>query len=85
MDVKKEYYGDGMTQIHFVGGLVRYDFATLQPDSSGKGAGPLPEKNLRLVMNLPGFLKTFDTMRALLDRMLDAGIVKKNLIEKLDD
>lgn len=85
MNVKKEYYGDGLTQLHFVGGLVRCDFATLQPDPSGNGSAPRPEKNLRIVMNLPGFLKTFDTMKALLDRMQEAGIVKKNQIEKLDD
>ena len=85
MNVKKEYYGDGLTQLHFVGGLVRYDFATLQPDPSGNGGTPIPKRNLRLVMNLSGFLKTYDTMKTLLDRMIDAGIVKKNLIEKLDD
>ena len=85
MDVKKEFYGDGLTQLHFVGGLVRCDFATLQPNTAGTGEAPIPEKSLRLVMPLPGFLKTYDTMKALLDRMLDAGIVKKNLIEKLDD
>jgi len=85
MEVKKEYYGDGMVQIHFVGGLVRYDFATLQPDPSGSGKQPVPEKNFRMVMNLPGFLRTFDTMQKLVDRMLDAGILKRNLLEKLDD
>ena len=37
MQVKEEFYGDGMPQIHFAGGLVRMDFATFQPDPGGGG------------------------------------------------
>ncbi len=85
MDVKKEFYGDGLTQLHFAGGMVRFDFATFQPDASGNGGKPVPEKCFRLVMNLHGFLTTFDTMKKLTDKMLEAGILKKNFTEKLDD
>ena len=60
MDIKKEFYGDQLVQIHFAGGLV---------------------------MNMQGFLTTFDTMKKLADRMVEAGILKRNinLKEKLDD
>ena len=43
MQVKEEFYGDGMPQIHFAGGLVRMDFATFQPDPAGKE--PTSEKH----------------------------------------
>ena len=79
MKIRKELYGDGLTQIHFAGGLVRFDFATFQPD--GQGGAPVAEKNFRLVMNLHGFLTTFDTMK----KLLAAGILKKNFTGKLDD
>ena len=83
MKIRKELYGDGLTQIHFAGGLVRFDFATFQPD--GQGGTPVAEKNFRLVMNLHGFLTTFDTMKKLTEKMLAAGILKKNFTGKLDD
>ena len=85
MNIKKEFYADGLTQLHFAGGMVRFDFATFQPDTSGKGGAPLPQKNLRLVMNLHGFLTMFDTMTKLSDKMLEAGLLRKNFTGKLDD
>lgn len=36
MAVKKEIFADGIGQIHFSGGMVRYDFVTLQPEEDGK-------------------------------------------------
>ena len=30
MEKKNEIYADGIGQIHFVGGMVRFDFVTLQ-------------------------------------------------------
>ena len=83
MQVKEEFYGDGMPQIHFAGGLVRMDFATFQPDPGGKE--PKPEKNFRLVMNMQSFLSTFDTMQKLAERMVEIGVLKRNLTEKVDD
>lgn len=83
MQVKEEFYGDGMPQIHFAGGLVRMDFATFQPDPGGKE--PKPEKNFRLVMNMQSFLSTFDTMKKLAERMVEVGVLKRNLTEKVDD
>ena len=84
MDIKKEFYGDRMIQIHFAGGLVRCDFETVQPETASFNRDGT-ENKFRLVMNLQGFLRTFDTMKKLTDRMLDAGILKRNLVEKLDD
>ena len=70
MQVKEEFYGDGMPQIHFAGGLVRMDFATFQPDPAGKE---------------PTSEKTFDTMKKLAERMVEIGVLKRNLTEKVDD
>lgn len=83
MQVKEEFYGDGMPQIHFAGGLVRMDFATFQPDPAGKE--PTSEKKFRLVMNMQSFLSTFDTMKKLAERMVEIGVLKRNLTEKVDD
>ena len=36
MSDKKEIFADGIGQIHFAGGMVRYDFVTVQPAEDGK-------------------------------------------------
>ena len=38
---KKELFADGFGQIHFAGGMVRFDLMTLQPSEDGKA--PVPE------------------------------------------
>ena len=39
MEGKKEIYADGIGQIHFAGGMVRFDFVTLQPEGDDAGQG----------------------------------------------
>ncbi len=77
---KKEIFADGIGQIHFAGGMVRYDFITLQPqaEKDGKPQPPLPQANLRVIMPPQGFLATFNSMQQLIDKLLDAGILQKN-------
>ena len=48
MENKKEIFADGIGQIHFVGGMVRFDYVTLQPGQDG--AAPTPEGNIRIIM-----------------------------------
>ena len=76
MSDKKEIFADGIGQIHFAGGMVRFDLVTLQPQEEGKA--PVPEANLRLIMPPQGFLAAFNSMQQLIDRLVEAGVLKKN-------
>lgn len=76
MDEKKEVFADGIGQIHFAGGMVRYDFVTLQPTEDGKA--PEPRPSIRIIMPPQGFLSAFNSMQQLIDKLLDAGILQKN-------
>ncbi len=73
---KKEIFADGIGQIHFAGGMVRFDFVTLQPETEGKA--PTPEANLRIIMPPQGFLAAFNSMQQLIDKLVEAGVLKKN-------
>ena len=75
-DKKKEIFADGIGQIHFAGGMVRFDFVTLQPEAEGKT--PTPEANLRIIMPPQGFLAAFNSMQQLIDKLVEAGVLKKN-------
>ena len=73
---KKEIFADGIGQIHFAGGMVRFDFVTLQPQAEGKE--PIPEANVRVIMPTQGFLAAFDSMQQLINKLVEAGVLKKN-------
>ena len=74
-DNKKEIFADGIGQIHFAGGMVRYDFVTLQPRPEGN---PEPVVNERIIMPPQGFLNAFNSMQQLIDKLLEAGVLQKN-------
>ena len=76
MEQKKEIFADGIGQIHFAGGMVRFDFVTLQPNPDGKA--PTPVVNERIIMPPQGFLGAFNSMQQLIDKLVDAGVLKKN-------
>ena len=76
MNEKKEIYADGIGQIHFAGGMVRYDFVTLQPKEDG--AAPESKSSIRIIMPPQGFLAAFNSMQQLIDKLLDAGVLQKN-------
>ena len=75
-DKKIEIYADGIGQVHFAGGMVRYDFFRLQPDVDG--GEPTPEAAERIIMPPQGFLNAYNSMERLIDKLLEAGILKKN-------
>jgi hypothetical protein len=56
--------------------MVRFDLITLQPAEDGKP--PVPEPNFRLIMPPQGFLQAFNSMQQLIDKLVEAGVVKKN-------
>ena len=76
MEGKKEIFADGIGQIHFAGGMVRFDFVTLQPEADGKA--PTPASNIRLIMPPQGFLNAFNSMQQLIDKLVEAGVLQKN-------
>ncbi|MBO5803147.1 MAG: hypothetical protein J6R64_05340 [Lentisphaeria bacterium] len=76
METKKEIFADGIGQIHFAAGMVRFDFVTLQPEEDGKA--PVPQSNIRIIMPPQGFLGAYNSMEQLINKLLDAGILQKN-------
>ena len=76
MSEKKEIFADGIGQIHFAGNMVRFDFLTLQPEENGKA--PVPRSNIRVIMPPQGFLNSFNSMQQLINKLVDAGVLKKN-------
>ncbi|MBO5791893.1 MAG: hypothetical protein J6S54_05400 [Lentisphaeria bacterium] len=73
---QKEIFADGIGQIHFAGAMVRFDFVTLQPGAEGEA--PVAESTVRVIMPPQGFLSAYNSMQQLIDKLLEAGVLKKN-------
>ena len=76
MSEKREIFADGIGQIHFAGGMVRFDFVTLQPQEEGQA--PVPEASTRISMPPQGFHSAINSMQQLIDKLVEAGVLKKN-------
>ena len=72
MNEKQEIFADGIGQIHFAGGMVRFDFVTLQPTEDGKA--PVPQGTVRVIMPPQGF----NSMQQLIDKLVEAKVLQKN-------
>ena len=62
--------------VYFAGGMVRFDFVTLQPTEDGKA--PVPQGNIRVIMPPNGFLAAFNSMQQLIDKLVENGVLQKN-------
>ncbi len=76
MAIDNQIYSDGLSQIHMVEGMVRLDFMRLEPAQDGKE--PIPHPTDRVIMNPPAFLRTFEAMQQMVDKFVEAGLIKKN-------
>ena len=76
MNCRKEIFVDGIGQIHFTGGMVRFDFVSVQPkEGSDKVETQVVQ---RIIMPPQGFLNMFGSMKQLIDKLVEAGVVQKN-------
>ena len=67
-------YIDGISQVHFINGMVRMDLFTLQPQPN---AEPLQDKAGQLVMTPQGFLNALGAMQQLADKLAEAGVIQR--------
>jgi len=74
---KKEFFADGVNQVHFCGSMIRFDFVSLQPENKETDQ-PKQLPVATIIMPPQGFLATFDTMKNLIDKLVAAGVISKN-------
>ena len=67
-------YIDGISQVHFMNGMIRIDLFALQPQPN---AEPVQEKAGQLVMTPQGFLSALGAMQQLADKLAEAGVIQK--------
>lgn len=73
----KEIFIDAVEKIHFLGGMVRIDFATFQPNAENPDQPSLETKE-RVIMTPEGFLRTYNSIQQLAEQLLKQGVLRKN-------
>lgn len=75
MAIENEIYADGIQQIHVLEHTIRLDLMRLQPNAEGK---PIPRSFLRIIMNPQGFLRAYEGMGQIIQKLEAAGMIHRN-------
>lgn len=70
-----DIYTDGAINIAVVNGMIRINFGVLSVTNKDEADNPAFETTHRLVMTPQGFIKTFGNMEAVLNKLVEAGII----------
>ena len=70
----KELYFDGILRAHLVGGNVKLDMLTLDPNADGQATGRV---RARVVMSLQAFLASKETIDNMVQQLVDKNIISK--------
>lgn len=73
-----EIYSDGIQNIHFCGGQVRFDFMTFQPGTDDGNGNLQKIINQRIIMNPQGFLTWYESAKQLIQKLEETGIISHN-------
>ena len=70
-----EVFADGIGRIDFAAGVVRFELVSVEP---GEGGQNRLEARQRVIMPLEGFLATLGTMSNLVNKLVEAGVLRQN-------
>ena len=72
--MNSDLYIDGISQIHFAGGMVRLDMFVLSPQPGGEA---LQNAAGRIVMTPQAFLAALEGMQQFVGKLAEAGVLQK--------
>ena len=79
-----EIFADGIGQIKLAGGMIRCDLVTLE-NKDEASEELIPHVTNRIIMTPNGFLATFNSMQQLIDKLVDAGVLSKEVPQNVDE
>ncbi len=76
--MSKSNYADLISDIKFTRGMIRMDVASIDTTKEvDEKKGTALKIDQQIVMPTEGFLRTFDTMQKLMNKLIEAGVLKK--------
>lgn len=77
MAIETEVYADGVYQIHMLEQTIRLDLMRLQPSPENNGK-PVPKPFERIILNPQGFLRTYEAMTQIVQKLEELGYIRRN-------
>ena len=74
---RMDLFVDGVSDISMVNGMVRVDLFSFSATEKGADGSPQPEFRQRIVLSPAGFLETFGAMQGMVQRLQDAGLIRR--------
>ena len=74
-EMMAELFADTIGRIDFAAGVVRFELVSIEPTEGGQNH---MEARQRVVMPLEGFLSALSTMGNLVNKLVEAGVVRAN-------
>ena len=71
-----QIYCDGISNVTFVGNMVRLDLVALSPTTKDQQGRPMPELRSQVVMPPEAFIRSFAMFQSLMKQLVDKGVVK---------
>ena len=78
-----EVFVDGPGQVSLSRGVVRMDFVTVEGHPvEGQGDADVAVKPVqRLIMTTEGMLRTYSSLKRVVDRLLEEGVIKEQPVD----
>jgi hypothetical protein len=70
-----EVFADGVGRVDFAGGVVRIELVSLEPIEGGQNRMDVRQ---RVVMPIDGFIQALSTMGDLVNKLVEAGVLRRN-------
>ncbi len=84
--MSKTSYADLISDMHFSGGMIRMDVASIDTTKKiEEKKGPSIKIDQQIVMPTDGFLRTFNHMQMLMNKLVEAGVLKVNKPEEVKE
>lgn len=71
-----ENFAHGVSRVDVVGGMVRFEFFTLQPPAAD-GEPPVQVPTQAVIVPMDGFLRAFAAQQNVMQQLMQAGIIAR--------
>ena len=76
--MSKQYiFVDGMESITLSDGLIKMELFNIENPSADEGEGAVHDPSVQLIMNPKSFIRSFEAMQELIEKLTAAGMISK--------
>ena len=75
--MEKEIFADAIGNIAYENGVLRIDLVGIAPGQRAQDGGPMMGLRQRIVMPVPGFVKSLAVIEEMVSKLVSSGLIQK--------